>query len=73
LLNAELTRQVSLTSALSTVYIIAASVVGVALVVVLFLPEISLRRGAPKPLVEEAGIELEEELGLSTPEHEGRS
>ena len=51
-------------SSMDQVFIIATFIMGVAFVVVLFLPEIPLRKTNQKAVVE-AGMELEAELGMS--------
>ncbi|MEI6864084.1 MAG: MDR family MFS transporter [Candidatus Adlerbacteria bacterium] len=68
LVNARLASGLSLAVALPTTFLIAAAVVVPAFFLVLFLPELPLRKTMHKPL-EEAGIELEEEMGYSTPIH----
>lgn len=64
LVNARLASGMTLGTALPQSFLIAAIVVVPAFIIVLFLPELPLRKTSHGPL-EEAGIELEEELGYS--------
>jgi hypothetical protein len=61
--------KVAFSSSLDHVFIIATIIMGMALVVVFFLPQITLRRTNQKG-VEEAGLELEVELAQSDSENE---
>jgi EmrB/QacA subfamily drug resistance transporter len=53
--------------AVDNVFLIAACLMAVALIVVLFLPEVALRK-AERPAMQEAGVLLEDELGQSDDE-----
>lgn len=64
--------KVVFSESLSHSYFISMFVLMVALVLVFFLPEIPLRGRETRPVLEEAGIELEEELGQSDADHEPR-
>lgn len=63
LVNSKLAAGIPLDLALPQTFLVAAFVVALAFIIVLFLPEIPLRHDQ-RPVFEEAGIELEEELGL---------
>lgn len=63
------TLKVAFSSSIGSLFIASTAIVLLALVAVLFLPEIELRR-SNKPVLEEAGIELEVELAISDSEHE---
>ncbi|MBY0472834.1 MFS transporter [Patescibacteria group bacterium] len=62
LINMRIASGASLAAALPQTFLVAAAVVVPAFVLVLFMPHVTLRKTTHKP-VEEAGIELEEELG----------
>ncbi|MBY0294179.1 MFS transporter [Patescibacteria group bacterium] len=64
LVNTRIAAGSTLAGALPQTFLIAAAVVVPAFILVWFLPEVSLRKTNYKPL-EEAGIELEEELGYA--------
>ncbi len=64
LVNMRLASGMTLATALPHTFLIAAAVVVPAFLLTLFLPEVPLRKTTHKP-VEEAGIELEEELGYA--------
>lgn len=64
--------RISFAGALSETYLVATFIMDAAFIIVLFLPEISLRKHAPRPVLEEAGIKLEEEFGVSDAGHEPR-
>jgi MFS family permease len=64
LVNTRIAAGSTLAGALPQTFLIAAAVVVPAFILVWFMPEISLRKTTHKPL-EEAGIELEEELGYA--------
>ena len=54
--------KVSFSDAVESVFLVAACLMTVALIIVFFLPEIPLRKSA-RPAMEETGIMLEDELG----------
>lgn len=56
---------------IDTVFIVAAILMGCALVAVIFLPEIPLRK-SDRPATQEAGVMLEDELGQSDRENQPR-
>jgi hypothetical protein len=58
-------------SAIDTVFLVAACLTVIALVFVFFLPEVPLRK-AERPAMEEAGVMLEDELGQSDDENQPR-
>jgi EmrB/QacA subfamily drug resistance transporter len=60
---------VALSTAINHVFAVGAVFLSVALVLSFFMPEIALRK-TKRPALEEAGIELEEELGQSDKEHQ---
>jgi EmrB/QacA subfamily drug resistance transporter len=64
LVNTRIASGVSLAAALPQTFLVAAAVVVPAFILVLFMPEVTLRKTTHKAL-EEAGIELEEELGYA--------
>ncbi|MHB1326318.1 MAG: MDR family MFS transporter [Thermoleophilia bacterium] len=63
------TLKVAFSSSIGSLFVASTVIILLALVAVFFLPEIELRR-SNKPVLEEAGIELETELAISDPEHE---
>jgi hypothetical protein len=56
--------KVSFSEAINNVFLVAGFLMLVALVIVLFLPEVPLRK-SDRPVMEEAGVLLEDELGQS--------
>jgi EmrB/QacA subfamily drug resistance transporter len=54
--------KVAFTQSVDHVYLVSTLLMACALIVVLFLPQISLKR-SERPMLEEVGIELEDELG----------
>jgi hypothetical protein len=56
--------KVSFSEAINNVFLVAGFLMLVALVIVLFLPEVPLRK-SDRPVIEEAGVLLEDELGQS--------
>lgn len=63
--------KVGFSSSVDTVFLVAACIISIALVMLFFLPEIPLR-ASNKPALEEAGIQLEDELAQSDAEHQPR-
>jgi len=63
------TLKAAFASSIGTLFIAGTVIVLLALVAVLYLPEIELRR-SNKPAIEEAGMELETELAVSDSDHE---
>jgi EmrB/QacA subfamily drug resistance transporter len=63
LVNSKLAAGAPLSQALPQTFLAAAGVAVIAFIVVLFLPEIPLRSGR-RPVLEEAGVELEEDFGV---------
>lgn len=57
--------QVAFSGALGNAYHVSALIMVLALIAVFFIPEIPLRKTMHRPMLEEVGIELEEELGQS--------
>lgn len=68
LFNFSLAQTGDFSQALSTMFLVSSGILAFALFVVFFLPVLPLRRSM-RPAVQEAGIELEEELGQSDPAH----
>jgi len=54
--------KLAFTQSVDHIYIVTMALMAVALVAVFFLPEVPLRRAAARPVLEEVGIELEEEF-----------
>jgi MFS family permease len=63
LVNQKIASGLSLGTALSQSFFLAMFVAGAAFIIVLFLPEIHLR-SSNHPVLEEAGVEAEEEFGV---------
>jgi len=61
--------RVAFSDSLSTMYASGAVLMLFACILVLALPEIHLR-GSRRPMLEEAGVELAEKLGMTDPKHE---
>lgn len=62
------TVKLAFTQSIDHVFLVGTFLMAAAFIIVLFLPEIPLRRSA-RPALEEAGVELEEELGLDSKAH----
>ncbi|MES2203215.1 MAG: MDR family MFS transporter [Patescibacteria group bacterium] len=58
------TQHLSFAPALDQVYVVTTVLVVCAVVASFFIPELPLRKHVPRPMIEEAGIEIEEEYGL---------
>ncbi len=63
------TLKIAFASSIGTLFIASTVIILLALVAVFFLPEIELRK-SNKPMLEEAGMELESELAVSDADHE---
>ena len=61
--------RLAFTQSVDQVYLVSTVLMVIAFVAVLFLPQISLRKHN-RPILEEAGVELEEELGQSDSKHQ---
>ncbi len=59
--------KVAFTQSVDHVYIVSTLLTSLALIIVLFLPQIEIRR-SKRPVLEEVGVELEEEMGLDDPD-----
>jgi MFS family permease len=63
------TLRLAFASSIGTLFMASTAIILMALVAMFFLPEIELRK-TNKPVLEEAGLELEAELAMSDAEHE---